>query len=542
VEQGAEACAKWRDIVSFKFHILRSYARLISRSLQLVVNEVYRHFQTLGMPSMLGVRDMLAALGRTLPVWCTVRPDEADMTDMFWHIPKSEVVPSLNSLFDLLEREKRGSAEFFSLHKSGEKTLDRLGTASSDDFRVLTRAELVDFVTWDLNCNTGLTLGPLLLRQGDRGVPIGGHLSAQLAELWALARELRLIFCDDRAELITAWTAAVKHDDLTSPSCIRDVKLTVHDPVELCHTSPRPFHVHRRVLASTDRASVHRGILRGEGFGGWWGPTDSSFGYLDIAGVRVDLIVTSLWDGAPDGRVGTILASAPARDRALLRDFFRELDPMDSVVSEARRGWWGWARRPADPEPPASSSPGVLLSRFRDNIYIVFMNVLQPLLPIVRRAVMCFLQCLYGVPLKWEPTVACVSWGECSWRVLPMGFSLTRKGVVLSLSDAGPDAEWLRWIPAVSANARFTLTSMLPSLFLKSLWYAGSQDDLVTNFRSLTWGVGWHDYPKEWWLPCMERFLRKHNLLGLISLGTVATGVREGKRARGGSSGSGYPQ
>ena len=112
----------------------------------------------------------------------------------------------------------------------------------------------------------------------------------------------------------------------------------------------------------------------------------------------------SLWDGAPDGRVGTILASAPARDRALLRDFFRELDPMDSVVSETRQGWWGWARRPADPEPPASSSPRVLLSRFRDNIYIVFMNILQPLLPTVRRAVMCFLQCLYRVPLKWEPS------------------------------------------------------------------------------------------------------------------------------------------
>ena len=53
VEQGAEACAKWRDIVSFKFHILCSYARPVSRiyRLQLVFNEVYRHFQTLDMPS-----------------------------------------------------------------------------------------------------------------------------------------------------------------------------------------------------------------------------------------------------------------------------------------------------------------------------------------------------------------------------------------------------------------------------------------------------------------------------------------------------------
>ena len=36
VEVGAEACVKWRDMVSFKSHILRSYARLISRSLQLL--------------------------------------------------------------------------------------------------------------------------------------------------------------------------------------------------------------------------------------------------------------------------------------------------------------------------------------------------------------------------------------------------------------------------------------------------------------------------------------------------------------------------
>ena len=83
-------------------------------------------------------------------------------------------------------------------------------------------------------------------------------------------------------------------------------------------------------------------------------------------------------------------------------------------------------------EPPVSSSPCVLLSRFRDNIYIVFMNVLQELLPVVRRGVMCFLQCLYGVPLKWEPTELTVSWGECSWRVLPLGFSLTWKHTMQS--------------------------------------------------------------------------------------------------------------
>ena len=76
------------------------------------------------------------------------------------------------------------------------------------------------------------------------------------------------------------------------------------------------------------------------------------------------------------------------------------------------------------------------------------------------------------------------------------GFFAHEEGVVLSLADAGADAEWLRWIPAVSANARFALSLMLPSLFLKSLWYAGSQDDLLANFRSLVWGLEWHEFPR----------------------------------------------
>ena len=255
-------------------------------------------------------------------------------------------------------------------------------------------------------------------------------------------------------------------------------------------------------------------------------------------GVQVDLLVTSLWDGAPDGRMGTIMASAPPRDRARLREFFRELDPMDFVVSEARRGWWGWATRPSDPAVPVSTTPGILFSRFRDNIYIIFMNIHPALFPRVRHAAKHFLDCLYGVPLKWEPTDLRVSWGECSWKPLPLGFSLTRKGVIWDIAEGAELGEWLRWVPARSANASFTLASMLPSLFLKSLWYAGSTADVQANFRSLLWGVGWHSYPKHWWLPCLTRFLRKYNLLEVFSLGSVTTWVREGKRAAA-TSGSG---
>ena len=538
VERGAQAIVKWRDIVSFKLHILRSYARLMSRSLQLIVSEVYRQFQTLGMPSMVGVRDLLGSLGRFNPVWASVRPDEADMTDMFWNIPKGDVVPALHELFELLEGERRGCAEFFALHKSGEKALDRLGTASSADFRVISRQELLDFVSWDLHHNTGLVLGPLLLKQGDRGVPIGGHLSAQLAELWALARELKYIFGEHRSGLVKTWDQTVRKGEEGAPASLADIRLCVREPIEVCHPSCRGSQKLGRVLGSTDRPFLHSSTLRTDGFGGWWGPTDASFGYLDVDGVQVDLLVTSLWDGAPDGRMGTVIASAPPRDRARLREFFRELDPMDFVVSEARRGWWGWATRPSDPAVPISTSPGILFSRFRDNIYIIFMNIHPALFPRVRHAAKHFLDCLYGVPLKWEPTDLRVSWGECSWKPLPLGFSLTRKGVIWDIAEGAELGEWLRWVPARSANASFTLASMLPSLFLKSLWYAGSTADVQANFRSLLWGVGWHSYPKHWWLPCLTRFLRKYNLLEVFSLGSVTTWVREGKRAAA-TSGSG---
>ena len=98
-------------------------------------------------------------------------------------------------------------------------------------------------------------------------------------------------------------------------------------PLTTSHTA----HTHNRVLASANRASVFQGTIRTDVFGGWWSPTDASFGVLEVSGVRVDLLVTYLWDGGLDGRVGTIVASAPPRDRAHLKDFFREIDTPAAV-------------------------------------------------------------------------------------------------------------------------------------------------------------------------------------------------------------------
>ena len=47
-----------------------------------------------------------------------------------------------------------------------------------------------------------------------------------------------------------------------------------------------------RTLASTDRALVSWGVIREDKFGGWWSATDSSFRFLQIAGMQADLLVT----------------------------------------------------------------------------------------------------------------------------------------------------------------------------------------------------------------------------------------------------------
>ena len=82
-------------------------------------------------------------------------------------------------------------------------------------------------------------------------------------------------------------------------------------------------------------------------------------------------------------------------------------------------------------------------------MYLIFMNILPLLLEPVRQAVMAFQQSLYGVPIKWEPSGHTVTWGECSWGARALGFFLTRKGVVGSLSEL-QGAEWLSWVPVHS--------------------------------------------------------------------------------------------
>ena len=56
--------------------------------------------------------------------------------------------------------------------------------------------------------------------------------------------------------------------------------------------------------------------------------------------------------------------------------------------------------------PPQVQGPYVLLARFRDNIYIILVNIVANMASVMRSVIMQLLRAMYRVPLKWEE--ACI--------------------------------------------------------------------------------------------------------------------------------------
>ena len=69
------------------------------------------------------------------------------------------------------------------------RQLDWPGASSSKSFTILCSTEVEQLVKFDVTESNSLVLGNFIVKQGRKGVPIGGFLLAQLAELWALWRE-----------------------------------------------------------------------------------------------------------------------------------------------------------------------------------------------------------------------------------------------------------------------------------------------------------------------------------------------------------------
>ena len=159
-------------------------------------------------------------------------------------------------------------------------------------------------------------------------------------------------------------------------------------------------------------------------------PVDRLLGTIQIDSQVVMLANTAPWDGAPCGRLHTIVRHTPALQRGRVGDFLKCYNPVSGVVGEILQP------PPWDAPVDALSSddenlPFVLLSRYRENLYIIFANIPGDILPTVRFCVAALLRSTYGIALKWEihdcgphvqPLSLCTSVCECV-RVFSMSIS-----------------------------------------------------------------------------------------------------------------------
>ena len=73
--------------------------------------------------------------------------------------------------------------------QGGLKLLNRIGNASERSFRTVRLAKVTHFVSWDIHENNWFQVWGVVMRQQEKGVPIGVFLSAQLMCICSLATE-----------------------------------------------------------------------------------------------------------------------------------------------------------------------------------------------------------------------------------------------------------------------------------------------------------------------------------------------------------------
>ena len=134
--------------------------------------------------------------------------------------------------------------------------------------------------------------------------------------------------------------------------------------------------------------------LNDGGFQKWWSPVDRLLGTFETSHGNIHLVNTLPWDGSPNGRVDSILLETENRNKSRVRDCLRDVKPLYLIVSEIR------ARKPRFIHEPF---PFVIISRYRDNIYICFANVPLSVSGAIAHSIYILPHSIYGIRLKWEP-------------------------------------------------------------------------------------------------------------------------------------------
>ena len=290
----------------------------------------------------------------------------------------------------------------FALHKGGDKTLDRIGGSTSEEFRILTEEEVLKFVRWDLFENTLVVCGLVVLSQGKQGVPIGGHLAAHIAEFWAMYSE-HMTFSGEsevRGLRQDAWQHRV--DGVKLPERVTVVLPGAESLV--CFHWGAMHKLFEDVWASRDRFLTDTDRVRAQGLRGWWSPADRLLAWVSVGGQDVPVLGVVPWDSAPGGRVQHIVKRTPKRDKSRVLDFLSHFLPMEFILGELGSKF------------PQSEvrAPLVFLARFRDNVYIFLVNMTDALAAVIQPVIFELLRSMYQAQV---PSVLQKSlWFALLWR------------------------------------------------------------------------------------------------------------------------------
>ena len=397
-------------------------------------------------------------------------PCEADVDDMYWELDKEECLRAIRHAIGATKKKRREKVRHFALHKEGDKNLDRFGGSTSQEFRILSEDEVLRFVRWDMFENTMVVCGLVVLMQGKRGVPIGGHLTGHTAELRAMFEEEPTFsptstVSQDRQQ---AWQQQVNALGLQHNIT---VVLPGAEPF-FCMHAYESCHLLGDVWAARNRHTVREEDVHRQGLQGWWTPADRLLAWATVDGVDVPILGVVPWDSAPGGRTNLILQRTPRRDTERVRTFLSKFHPTELLIGELG----------GKPTPPQIEGPCVMLARFRGNIYIMLVNMMTHMAKVMQSVIMQLLKAMYGVPLKREEHGEKILWCEaCVPDTTEL--RLLRKGVVLNLEDNMYDqAEWARWLPATAPNATKVMRAQIPALLQKSLWMALSWEGCVCKY------------------------------------------------------------
>ena len=517
VETGTSPLLKWREVIAFCAVPLKRYARIISRCLQVLVKNLYQAAHTYGFPLMLGTRDFARACTRLSTSHSEVRVMEKDMEDMYWTIPKPEFTTSFKWALRCVGKHRGNNVTVFAIHKGGDRMLDRLGKSAEDSFWNIPACFVDQYINWELYHNTLFVLGCMILEQGNAGVPIGGCLSAPKSEIWAVWREHQALH-EQTAETQAEWQRIINSQDIDARVVILGVSQFHHLHHDPMHERFQNIWAHRQRDQAPDRQADRQSGDHSCLATAFWGPMESLIAWITVDGVEYPIVHTTLWDAAPEGRSQAIIKASPKRDHHRLKKYLAQFELSNFLLHEVFT--------PPHVDHPI---PCCLVARFKDNVPLALIHTPQTVHNTLMTVLSAFLQAVYRIPLKWEPhtTVAQL----CETELAPQTEEfMRRKGVVTKLSwPLRHDFEWQRWLPVTSPNAKDVLTSFLPSLLNKCLLYALNPLGLILNVRSLTWGLGWHNYPRQWWENAVKGFVKDLHLYDIFPLRDIDTWEREGK-------------